>query len=101
MVPRTVSQGLVARLTARLPLDAVLARLVAWVNLNHCVPTVMRLELVPTGILSLVGVGTAPRRTMHLVIWRKWVILKSPDESCTTWPTGQTSSAAWMQLVAW
>src|SRR5437899_1200782 len=96
----TVSPGLFARLTERLPLDAVLARLVAWVNLNHCVPTVMRLELVPTGILSLVWVGPAPRRTMPLVIWRKWVILKSPDESCTTCPTGQASSAAWMPLVA-
>src|SRR2546425_6866511 len=96
----TVSPGLFARVTERLPLLAVLARLVAWVNLNHCVPTVMRLELVPTGILSLVWAGPRPRRTMPLVIWRKCVILKSPAPSCTTCPTGQASSAAWMPLVA-
>src|SRR6266850_2627093 len=95
-----VSPGLLARVTERLPLEAVPARLVGWVNLNHCVPMVMRLEFVPTGILSLVWVGPAPRRTTPLVICRKWVILKSPDESCTTCPTGQASSAAWMPLVA-
>src|SRR3989442_9696276 len=98
-ISHTVSPGLFARVTERLPLLAVLARLVAWVNLNHCVPMVMRLELVPTGILSLVWVGPAPRRTMPVVIWRKWVILKSPDESCTTCPTGQASSAAWIPAV--
>src|SRR5438067_4000792 len=53
-----------------LPLTASLARLVDWVNLNHCVPTVTTLALVPTGIFSLVWVGPIPRSTIPLVIWR-------------------------------
>src|SRR5207245_11235454 len=86
--------------TLRPPLTAFVARLVGWVNLNHCVPTVMRLALVPTGILSLVWVGPSPRSTMPLVISSGRVILKVPAERCTTCPTGQPSSAAWIPAVA-
>ncbi len=95
-----VSPGFEASTAVLLPLTASLARLVDWVNLNHCVPTVIRLALVPTGIFSFVWVGPIPRRTIPLVICSVLVILKSPAESCTTWPTGHASSAAWMPLVA-
>ena len=51
-----------------LPLTALVARLVDWVNLNHWMPTVMRFAFVPTGILSLVWEGPWPRKTIPLVI---------------------------------
>src|SRR3979490_2940239 len=52
--PAARPDGTVARVTRRLALPASLARAVGCVNLNQRVPTVMRLEVVPTGILSLV-----------------------------------------------
>src|SRR2546427_11583520 len=62
----TTSPGLAASVTVLLPLTASLARLVGWVNLNHCVPTVMRLSFVPTGTRSLVALGPIPRSTTPL-----------------------------------
>ena len=82
------------------PLTALLARLVAWVNVNHCVPTVIRFAFVPTGIFSFVSAGPCPRRTIPLVIWSVPVIMKSPAESCTTCPTGHAFNADWMPPVA-
>src|ERR1700704_2325530 len=52
--PEARPDGHVARVTRRLALTASLARAVGCVNLNQRVPTVIRLEVVPTGIFSLV-----------------------------------------------
>src|SRR5438309_326961 len=92
--------GTLASIARVLPLIASAARLVDSVNLKYWVPTLIRFAFVPTGIFSLVWVGPRPRSTIPFVIWRVAVILKSPAESCTTWPTGQSSSAAWMPAVA-
>src|SRR5439155_24651613 len=83
-----------------LPLTASLARFLGWVNLNQSVPTTMGVALVPTGIFNLVRVGPMPRRTTPLVIPIVPPILKSPEDSCTTWPTGHASNAAWMPARA-
>src|SRR5262249_24969895 len=80
--------GLLTRVALLDPLTASAARLVDQPHVNQSIPIVMRLALVPTGILSLVCDGPWPRRTMPLVISSGAVILKSPAESRTTCPTG-------------
>src|SRR5258708_25860270 len=53
----TERPGLLARVRVWVPLTASVARFVDWIRLGHWVPTVMRFEFVPTGILSLVWGG--------------------------------------------
>ena len=65
-------------------------------------PVVSCPGFAPSVFCRVVWPGPAPRRVMPLSSRRKLppLMVKVPAESCTTWPAGQASIAAWMPAVA-